>query len=242
MYVQPAAGDSGTAMGTAFHVWNVALGQPRSFVMRHAYTGPEFTDDQCRAAIRAAGFSRELLADDVLLPLVAERIGADDVVGWFQGRMEFEPRALGNRSILADPRRDNMKNILNARIKHPKPFRPFAPSILAERAGEWFEQGYPSPFMALVCKTRADKRELVPAVNHVDDTGRLQTVERDVNPRHWRLIKEFEKLTGVPILLNTSFNENEPSVMTPEDAVSCFARTRIDLLVAGHHVVRHASA
>ena len=136
MYVQPAAGDSGTAMGAAFHVWNVALGQPRSFVMRHAYTGPEFTDDQCGAAIRAAGFSSELLADDVLLPLVAERIGAGDVVGWFQGWMEFGPRALGDRSILADPRRDDMKDILNARIKHRKPFRPFAPSILAERAGE----------------------------------------------------------------------------------------------------------
>jgi carbamoyltransferase len=131
-----------------------------------------------------------------------------------------------------------MKDVLNERIKHREPFRPFAPSILASRTGEWFEQDYSSPFMVLVYRTRAEKRELIPAVNHVDDTGRLQTVERDVNPRYYRLIEEFERLTGVPILLNTSFNENEPIVMTPEDAVACFAKTRMDLLVLGNHVVQ----
>jgi carbamoyltransferase len=151
--------------------------------------------------------------------------------------MEFGPRALGNRSIVADPRREEMKDVLNERIKHREPFRPFAPSVLAEATGDWFEQDYTSPFMVLVYKTRPEKREVVPAVNHVDDTGRLQTVERDVNPRYYRLIEEFGRQTGVPILLNTSFNENEPIVMTPDDAVGCFAKTRMDVLVLGNHVV-----
>src|SRR5205823_5632747 len=168
---------------------------------------------------------------------VAARIAEGDVVGWFQGRMEFGPRALGHRSIVVDPRRPDMKDILNSRIKHREPFRPFAPSILAEKTGEWFEQDYESPFMVLVYKTRADRREKIPAVNHVDDTGRLQTVERDVNPRYYRLIDEFGKLTGVPVVLNTSFNENEPIVMTPQDAVSCFTKTQMDVLVLGNHVV-----
>jgi carbamoyltransferase len=160
------------------------------------------------------------------------------VVGWFQGRMEFGPRALGNRSIVTDPRRDDMKDVLNARIKHREPFLPFAPSILAERTGEWYEQDYTSPFMILVYKTKADKRDKVPAVNHVDDTGRLQMVERHVNPRYYRLIEEFERQTGVPVLLNTSFNENEPIVMTPDDAVGTFQKTHIDVLVLGNRVVR----
>jgi carbamoyltransferase len=240
VYVQPAAGDSGTAVGAAYSVLHRELGAPRSYVMRHAYTGPQFTDDECAAALRAAGLTSELVDDERLFPLVAERIAAGDVVGWFQGRMEFGPRALGNRSIVADPRRDDMKDILNARIKQREPFRPFAPSVLAEAVGDWFEQDYTSPFMVLVYKTRADRRETIPAVNHVDDTGRVQTVERDVNPRYYRLIEEFGRVTGVPILLNTSFNENEPVVMTPEDAVACFAKTRMDVLVLGNHVVRRS--
>jgi carbamoyltransferase len=238
LYVQPAAGDSGTAVGAAYYVWNQELGQPRGFVMEHAYTGPEYSDEEHAAALAEGGFPSERLEDEALFPLVAERIAAGDVVGWFQGRMEFGPRALGNRSIVVDPRRHDMKDILNARIKHREPFRPFAPSILAESTDEWFEQDHPSPFMILVYKTRADKRERIPAVNHVDDTGRLQTVEQHVSPRYWRLIKEFERVTGVPVLLNTSFNENEPIVMTPADAVSCFAKTRMDMLVLGNHVVR----
>src|SRR5439155_22627504 len=213
VYVQPAAGDSGTAVGAASFVWHQVLGNPRSFVMRHAYTGPEYSDEECAAALAAAGFESERLPDDELFRRVAERIAAGDVVGWFQGRMEFGPRALGNRSIVVDPRRPDMKEILNARIKHREPFRPFAPSILAEAAGDWFEQDYTSPFMVLGYKTRPKRREQIPAVNHVDDTGRLQTVEERVNPRYWRLIKEFERLTGVPVVLNTSFNENEPIVM-----------------------------
>jgi carbamoyltransferase len=238
VYVQPAAGDSGIAVGAAYYVWNQELRNPRGFVMEHAYTGPGYSDVDCAAAIAAAGLEADRLEDDALFPFVAERIEAGDVVGWFQGRMEFGPRALGNRSIVVDPRRHDMKDILNARIKHREPFRPFAPSILAEAAGEWFEQDYTSPFMVLVYKTRADKRERIPAVNHVDDTGRLQTVERHVAPRYYRLIEEFGRRTGVPILLNTSFNENEPIVMTPEHAVETFMKTRMDLLVLENHVLR----
>ena len=238
VYVQPAAGDSGIAVGAAYYVWNQELANPRGFVMEHAYTGPQYSDAECEAAVRAAGFEAERVDDAHLFTNVAERIAEGDVVGWFQGRMEFGPRALGNRSIVVDPRRDDMKDILNARIKPREPFRPFAPSILADATGEWFEQDYPSPFMVLVYKTRAEKRDQMPAVNHVDDTGRLQTVEERVAPRYHRLIKAFADRTGVPIVLNTSFNENEPIVMTPEHAVETFAKTKMDLLVLGNLVVR----
>jgi carbamoyltransferase len=237
IYIQPAAGDSGTAVGAAYEVWHRTLGNPRGFVMEHAYTGPVYDDDACAAAIREAGFEGTRLDDAELYEHVAQRIADGDVVGWFQGAMEFGPRALGNRSIVTDPRRDDMKDILNARIKHREPFRPFAPSVLATRVGEWYEQDYPSPFMVLVYKTQAEKREEVPAVNHVDDTGRVQTVERHVNERYWRLIERFEEKTGVPILLNTSFNENEPIVMTPQQALDTFAKTKMDVLVLGNNVV-----
>ena len=241
VYVQPAAGDSGTAVGAAFHVWHERLGHPRGFVMEHAYTGPAYGEDDCAAALRLAGLAYDHLDDDRLFAETAEAIAAGEVVGWFQERMEFGPRALGNRSIVADPRRADMKDVLNARIKHREPFRPFAPSVLAEATGEWFEQDYPSPFMVLVYRTREEKRALIPAVNHVDDTGRLQTVERRVNPRYHRLIEEFARLTGVPVVLNTSFNESEPIVMTPEHAVDCFVRTRMDVLVLGNLVARQAT-
>lgn len=237
VYVQPAAGDSGTAVGAAYYVWNQELRKPRNFVMEHAFTGPGYSDVEIGEALSSAGLQATRLDDDALFHTVAERIAAGDVVGWFQERMEFGPRALGNRSIVADPRRDDMKDTLNARIKQREPFRPFAPSILAEAMGEWFEQDYTSPFMVLVYKTRADKRERIPAVNHVDDTGRVQSVEPNVIPRYYRLIEEFGRQTGVPILLNTSFNENEPIVMTPTQAVECFLKTRMDMLVLGNHVV-----
>jgi carbamoyltransferase len=238
IYVQPAAGDSGTAVGAAYYVWHQLLGAPRGFVMRHAYTGPGYSDDECAAALRAAGLEGERLDDDRLFSEVADRIAAGDVVGWFQGRMEFGPRALGNRSIVVDPRRADMKDVLNARIKHREPFRPFAPSVLAEAVGEWFDQDYPSPFMVLVYSVRSERRHEVPAITHVDGTGRLQTVERDVNPRYHRLIEEFARRTGVPIVLNTSFNENEPIVMTPAQAVETFSKTRMDVLVLQNYVVR----
>ena len=237
LYIQPAAGDSGTAVGAAYYVWNQELEQPRSFVMTHAYTGPQYSDGEIETAVRTAGLTAKRLDDDALFPAVAERIAAGDVVGWFQGRMEFGPRALGHRSIVADPRRSDMKDILNARIKHREPFRPFAPSILADATGEWFDQDYTSPFMVLVYTTKPDKRDKIPAVNHIDDTGRLQTVERDVSPRYYRLIEEFGKLTNVPVVLNTSFNENEPIVRTPAEAVDTFLKTHMDTLVLGNYVV-----
>ena len=242
VFVQPAAGDSGIAVGAALHVWHQGLGNPRGFVMEHAFWGPKYSDAECVAALTAAGLESVRLDDDELFTHVAERIAAGDVVGWFQDRMEYGPRALGNRSIVADPRRPDMKDILNARIKQREHFRPFAPSILADATGEWFEQDYTSPYMVLVYKTRIEKRELIPAVNHVDDTGRVQTVTEATSPRYYRLIKEFERLTGVPILLNTSFNENEPVVMTPQQAVETFQKTRMDLLVLGNSVVRRSDA
>jgi carbamoyltransferase len=208
--------------------------------MEHAYTGPAYGDEECRTALAAAGLEARRLDDDALFAETARAIADGLVVGWFQGRMELGPRALGNRSIVADPRRGEMKDVLNARIKHREPFRPFAPSILAEATGEWFEQDHPSPFMVLVYRTRPERRSEIPAVNHVDDTGRLQTVERHVNPRYHRLIEEFARLTGVPVVLNTSFNENEPIVMSPAQAVECFVRTRMDVLVLGNLVVRRA--
>src|SRR5207248_1706648 len=200
------------------------------------YTGPEYTDAEIGAALERAGLSADRLDDDALCRAVAARIAAGDVVGWFQGRMEFGPRALGHRSIVADPRSASMKDVLNARIKHRESFRPFAPSILAEATGDWFDQDYESPFMVLVYKTRTGKRAELAAVNHVDDTGRVQTVERDVEPRYYRLIEEFGRLTGVPVLLNTSFNENEPIVMTPEEAIDTFSKTEMDVLVLGNYV------
>jgi carbamoyltransferase len=243
LYVQPAAGDSGTAVGAAYYVWNQELGRPRGFVMTHAYTGPEYSDAEMEAAVRAAGLEPHHLDDDALFPTVAQRIADGDVVGWFQGRMEFGPRALGHRSIVADPRRSDMKDVLNARIKHREPFRPFAPSILADATGTWFDQDYTSPFMVLVYKTKPDKRERIAAVNHVDDTGRVQTVDRNIEPRYYRLIEEFGRLTDVPVLLNTSFNENEPIVRTPTEAVDTFLKTHMDVLVLGNYVVaRNGSA
>jgi carbamoyltransferase len=238
LYVQPAAGDSGTAVGAAYYVWNQVLHEPRSFVMNHAFTGPQYSDAEIEAAVSESGLQATRLDDDALFPQIAERIAAGDVVGWFQEQMEFGPRALGHRSIVADPRSADMKDVLNARIKQREPFRPFAPSILAEAVGEWFEQDYTSPFMVLVYKTRAEKRALIPAVNHVDDTGRVQSVERDVDARYYALIEEFGRQTGVPILLNTSFNENEPVVMTPADALDTFQKTKMDVLVLGNYVLR----
>ena len=237
LFVQPAAGDAGTAVGAAFHVWHETIGAPRGFVMRHAYTGPEYGDDELAEAIGEAGAEARRLDDDELFAFVAERIAAGDVVGWFQGRVEFGPRALGNRSIVADPRRADMKDILNSRIKHREPFRPFAPSVLASETGEWFGDDYPSPFMVLCHGTRADRRDRMAAVNHVDDTARLQTVTPVENPRYHRLIEAFAERTGVPMVLNTSFNENEPIVCTPQDALACFAKTRMDLLVLGNYVL-----
>ena len=187
--------------------------------------------------IRGLGSPVQKLPDAELLRRTAQHIADGKIVGWYQGRQEWGPRALGNRSILVDPRRAEMKDILNQRIKHREPFRPFAPSILEEATGEYFERSHPSPFMNLAYSVRPEKRSAIPAPTHVDGTGRLQTVSRDTNPRYWGLIKEFEKLTGVPVLLNTSFNENEPIVLTPRQAIDCFLRTRMDVLVLGNFLI-----
>jgi carbamoyltransferase len=183
--------------------------------------------------LEAAGCTYYTFGEEDLISRTVEAIVQGKIVGWFQGRMEFGPRALGNRSILADPRRKDMKEILNSRIKYREPFRPFCPSILAERVGEYFETDYPSPFMVIAYKIRPSQREQIPAVTHGDGTGRLQTVEREVNPRYWKLIRKFDEVTGVPVLLNTSFNENEPIVQTPAQAIDCFLRTRMDVLSIG---------
>jgi carbamoyltransferase len=245
-YVQPAAGDAGLAVGAAYYVWHQKLGKPRSFVMQHAYWGPGFTSQEILAAIGGSGVGREgcsvtELAEEELTRRAAQMIADGKILGWFQGRAEWGPRALGNRSIVADPRRADMKEILNRRIKHREIFRPFAPSILAEATGEWFEKSHPSPFMTLACAVRPERRAQIPAPTHVDGTGRLQTVTREANPRYWRLIKAFQDLTGVPVVLNTSFNDNEPIVCRPEEALDCFLRTRMDALVMGDFLItRHA--
>jgi carbamoyltransferase len=242
VYVQPAAGDAGLAVGAAYYVWNQKLGKPRSFVMDHAYWGPGFSTEGIRAAIASsvlvrAGYSVTELATEELTRRAAAIIAEGKILGWFQGRAEWGPRALGNRSIVADPRRADMKDILNRRIKHREIFRPFAPSILAEATGEWFEKSHPSPFMTLAYAVRPEKRGLIPAPTHVDGTGRLQTVTREANPRYHALISAFRDLTGVPVVLNTSFNDNEPIVCRPEEAIDCFLRTKMDALVLGDFLV-----
>jgi carbamoyltransferase len=238
VYVQSAAGDAGGAIGAAFAVWHEVLGQSHRFLMDHAYWGPSFSDAQVDALLTTsqsqldrAGCTVQRLPEAELLRRTAAAIADGKVVGWFQGRMEWGPRALGNRSILCDPRRADMKEILNAKIKRRESFRPFAPSILREAVAEWFEEEDDVPFMMQVFQIREEKRFQIPAVTHVDGSGRLQTVTRSTNPRYHALISTFRALTGIPMLLNTSFNENEPVVCRPEEALDCFLRTRMDILV-----------
>ena len=233
VYVQPAAHDAGTSVGAALYVQHQELNRPRCFQMRHVYYGPEYSDAEIVRDLDAAGCKYHKLAEVDLIGRTVEAIAQGKIVGWFQGRMEFGPRALGNRSILADPRRKDMKEILNSRIKYREPFRPFCPSILTERVGEYFETDYPSPFMVMAYKIKPELRDRIPAVTHGDGTGRLQTVEREVNALYWKLIHRFDEVTGVPVLLNTSFNENEPIVQTPTQAIDCFLRTRMDILSIG---------
>lgn len=243
VYVHPAAGDAGLAVGAAQFVWHQVLGNPREFVMEHAYWGPEFSPDEVRLAVQAAKFSERgcavsELPEEELLRQTAAIIANGNILGWYQGRAEWGPRALGNRSIVADPRRPEMKEILNRRIKHREIFRPFAPSILAEKTGEWFEQSHPSPFMTMAYAVRKEMRDKIPAPTHVDGTGRLQTVTPTANPRYWKLIRAFEAQTGVPVVLNTSFNDNEPIVCKPQEAIDCFNRTQMDALVLGDFLIQ----
>jgi carbamoyltransferase len=232
-WIQPAAGDEGLALGAALHTWHSVLKQPRRHSMKHSNLGPEFSPDKIERELRTADLKFVRLEREPLLQSVAQQMAAGNVVGWFQGRMEWGPRALGNRSIVAHPGLPNMKDILNARIKQREWFRPFAPSILAERQSDYFEHSHPSPFMLHVYKIRPEKREQLCAVNHVDNTGRLQSVSREENPLYYDLIKAFERESGIPVILNTSFNENEPIVCGPEQAIDCFKRTRMDALAIG---------
>jgi len=238
VYVHPAAGDGGLSVGAGFFVWHQILGRPRSFVMDHAYWGPEYSPERIRRAVDSNGLAQKgcvisELREQELMRRAAGLIADGKILGWFQGRAEWGPRALGNRSIVADPRRPEMKEILNQRIKHREVFRPFAPSILAEATAEYFEKSHPSPFMTLAYSVRPEKREKTTASTHVDGTGRLQTVTREANPRYHALISAFRDLTGVPVVLNTSFNDNEPIVCRPEEAIDCFQRTKMDALVLG---------
>ena len=245
IYIQSAAGDAGTSLGAAYYVYNQLLGRERNFVMNSSYWGPSFSDEQIGSVLKTNEREISNRECDVirieepssLCKTTAKHIAEGKVVGWFQGRMEWGARALGNRSIVVDPRRADMQDILNARIKRREPFRPFAPSILVEATGEYFEKDYPDPFMIKVYPIRPEKRKIIPAVTHVDGTGRLQTVSMEDNSLYYQLIKEFERLTGVPVVLNTSFNENEPIVCTPQEALHCFLRTRMDVLVMGGYII-----
>lgn len=258
VFVQPAAGDSGTAIGACYQIWNnvtqtVSLRTRGQKVTRSrgsqtdslryefsSYTGPEFSPDQIESELQSGNLKFQEGSDREIIERAARDIADGLVVGWFQERMEFGPRALGNRSILADPRRAEMKDVLNDRIKKRESFRPFAPAILAEQVGEYFAQTHPSPAMLMVYDVKAERRSEIPAVTHVDGSGRVQTVSSESNPRFYELIRAFFRLTGVPIVLNTSFNENEPIVCTPGDAIHCFLNTRIDVLFIGNRCVRRS--
>ena len=244
VYIQPAAADNGTALGAALHVAHVGLDTSPRRPMQHAYWGTSATPADERAAIEHSGAVsarrctlQTMDDDEALFQATAGHLAASRIVGWFQGRMEWGARALGNRSILADPRRADMREIINTKIKFRERFRPFAPSILEEHLADWFVDAVPDPFMIQVYPVRPDRRAQIPAVTHVDGSGRLQTVNRESNPRYWGLIRAFAQLTSVPIVLNTSFNENEPIVEKPEQALDCFLRTDMDVLVLGRHVL-----
>lgn len=231
IFIQPAAGDAGTSLGAALYLYHHKLGHPRKFRQTHSYFGPSFTQAQIEELLRSEKVPFDTMPDEELIPRVARAIREGKVIGWFQGQMEWGPRALGNRSILVDPTRHDMKDILNERIKRREMFRPFAPAIPLDRVGDYFEQTYPDPFMTKVYRIKPERHAEIPAVTHVDGTGRLQTVTAKENPRYYALITEFGRLTGTPILLNTSFNENEPVVCTPKEALDCFLRTKMDVLV-----------
>lgn len=233
MYIQPAAHDAGTALGAAYYVWNDVLSNEKRFVMENAYWGPDYSDGQIEEILREEQVKYNKVSN--IEGMTAKFISEGKVIGWFQGKMEWGPRALGNRSLLVDPRDPNMKETLNIRIKKREPFRPFAPSVLEEDVYDWFElpkdcKSISTEFMEFTFPVKESKRNLIPAVTHVDGTSRIQVVTQKANPKYHKLISEFKKVTGVPILLNTSFNENEPIVCSPNDAVKTFKRTQMDYL------------
>jgi carbamoyltransferase len=236
-FVQPAAGDAGCSLGAAFAIYNGSLKHPRVFQMDNAYYGPSFTSDQCVAALKQAGLEFETLPDEVMLPKVAKLIADGGIVGWFQGRMEFGPRALGNRSFLADPRRDDMRELLNKKVKLREWFRPLAPSMHEEVSETIFGRPHFDPFMVTVLHVKEDQRRGIPSVVHVDGTARPQTVSKRTNPRYWKLIDAFAQLTGVHMLLNTSFNIQEPIVCRPEDAIKTYKNANFDALILENHLI-----
>ena len=246
LYVPPASGDAGGAVGAALSAWYRASGAERSFVMSHASFGPEYDGAEIARAVARfeprftqAGITIRCLDKAQATERAAVLLTRSAVVGWFQGRMEWGPRALGNRSILCDPRRGDARELLNRKIKRREDFRPFAPAILESEAAQWLDTGAVgalyNPFMSRVVKVRSDKRDQIPAITHVDGTARAQTVSADANPQFHALIETFYRLTGVPMVLNTSFNESEPIVCRPEEAIECFLRTKMDALIIGNH-------
>jgi carbamoyltransferase len=244
IYIQPSAGDGGGAIGAALYAYNVLLGKPRRFIMEHAYWGEEHGSAEIEKFLREHGIRYHRFDDEEkLISRIVDRLQEGTVVGWVQGRFEWGPRALGHRSIIADPRRADMKDLVNAKIKFREPFRPFAPSVLIEKTEDYFAlpqaaKHYPARFMLYVVDVREDKRDTIPAVTHVDGTGRLQTVQKDVNPRYYRLIEMFEQATNVPVILNTSFNlKGEPIVNTPQEAFHTFTRSGMDVLVLGDYLI-----
>ena len=236
-YLQAASSDEGCSIGAALWTWHNVLGCKERFHMKHAYWGPQHSEAAMKKAAESAGTPWRTLDAERLVPVVARLIREGLVVGWYQGRSEWGPRALGNRSILADPTRPEMKDLINAKIKRREMFRPFAPTVLRPSVSKYFEQDVFSPFMMHVVKLRPEWRDKMPAITHVDGTGRLQSIERETNPLYYGLIEEFGRLSGVDILLNTSFNENEPIVDTPEQAIACFSRTGLDALCLGRELL-----
>ncbi|MDQ4145283.1 MAG: carbamoyltransferase [Actinomycetota bacterium] len=237
VFIQPVAGDAGCSLGAAYLTYHALSGHDRSWVMEHVYFGPSYDSETCAKALAEAGLSFETLPDEQLLPRVAQLIADGCIVGWFQGRTEFGPRALGNRSFLADPRREDMREMLNDKVKLREWFRPLAPSMVEEASKEVFGRSHYDPFMITVLEVLPEQRHRFPAVVHVDGSARPQTVRRQLNPRYWRLIREFERLTAVPMILNTSFNVQEPIVCTPADAIRTFQASRFEVLVLENHLV-----
>ncbi len=233
--VQPAANDAGASLGAALYVYHCIHGGARGYVLDSAQLGPEHSEEEMRQAAGASGLPVQEMPVEDLVPHAAEALAQGKIIGWFRGRAEFGPRALGARSILADPRRKEMKDILNFRVKHREPFRPFAPAIPLERCADYFERDYPSPFMLLVYNVLTHRRDEVPSITHVDGTARVQTVDKRIDPVFHSLVEEFGRKTGTPVLLNTSFNvRGEPIVNSPEQAVSCFLGTDLDALALGN--------
>lgn len=237
IFIQPASGDAGTALGAALHLYHEGSKRPRVAQANQSYLGPSFSQAEVESAAKGSGFPYQTLPDEDLYETVSEALAHGKLVFWFQGRMEWGPRALGNRSLLADPRRAEMKEVINVKVKQREEFRPFAPSILEEESGNYFETAHPSPFMIFAFKVKPDKASKIPATTHVDGTARPQTVSRETNPRYWNLINRFYQKTGVPVLLNTSFNVQEPIVCTPQEAINCFLRTQVDFLVLNNTLI-----